>query len=138
MVHDGFYNDILTSFNVNEIKSVKVMANGTAIYGAKGANGVILIETKRNTSLATKIDATVSAGITLLPKSLPMMSGSQFKTYASDLLKTTGTNLSEFQFLTSDPNNYYYIINIITTRIGTMSSTVRLSRRIMALRVQGR
>ena len=108
MFHDGFYNDILTSFNVNEIKSVKVMANGTAIYGAKGANGVILIETKRNTSLATKIDATVSAGITLLPKSLPMMSGSQFKTYASDLLKTTGTNLSEFQFLTSDPNNYYY------------------------------
>lgn len=108
MIHDGFYNDILTSFNVNEIKSVKVMANGTAIYGAKGANGVILIETKRNTSLATKIDATVSAGITLLPKSLPMMSGSQFKTYASDLLKTTGTNLSEFQFLTSDPNNYYY------------------------------
>lgn len=77
MVHDGFYNDILTSFNVNEIKSVKVMANGTAIYGAKGANGVILIETKRNTSLATKIDATVSAGITLLPKSLPMMSGSR-------------------------------------------------------------
>lgn len=108
MVHDGFYNDILTSFNVNEIKSVKVMANGTAIYGAKGANGVILIETKRNTSLATKIDATVSAGITLLPKSLPVMSGSQFKTYASDLLKTTGTNLSGFQFLTSDPNNYYY------------------------------
>lgn len=108
MIHDGFYNDILTSFNVNEIKSVKVMANGTSIYGAKGANGVILIETKRNTSLATKIDATVSAGITLLPKSLPVMSGSQFKTYASDLLKTTGTNLSEFQFLTSDPNNYYY------------------------------
>lgn len=108
MIHDGFYNDILTSFNVNEIKSVKVMANGTAIYGAKGANGVILIETKRNTSLATKIDATVSAGITLLPKSLPVMSGSQFKTYASDLLKTTGTKLSEFQFLTSDPNNYYY------------------------------
>ena len=108
MIHDGFYNDILTSFNVNEIKSVKVMANGTSIYGAKGANGVILIETKRNTSLATKIDATVSAGITLLPKSLPVMSGSQFKTYASDLLKTTGTKLSEFQFLTSDPNNYYY------------------------------
>ncbi len=108
MIHDGFYNDILTSFNVNEIKSVKVMANGTALYGAKGANGVILIETKRNTSLATKIDATVSAGITLLPKSLSMMSGSQYKTYASDLLSSTGTNLSEFQFLSNDPSNYYY------------------------------
>lgn len=108
MIHDGFYNDILTSFNVNEIKSVKVMANGTALYGAKGANGVILIETKRNTSLATKIDATVSAGITLLPKSLSMMSGAQYKTYASDLLSSTGTNLSEFQFLSNDPSNYYY------------------------------
>ncbi len=108
MIHDGFYNDILTSFNVNEIKSVKVMANGTALYGAKGANGVILIETKRNTSLATKIDATVSAGITLLPKSLSMMSGSQYKTYASDLLSSTGTNLSEFQFLSNEPKNYYY------------------------------
>ncbi len=108
MIHQGFYNDILTSFNVNEIKSVKVMANGTAIYGAKGANGVILIETKRNTSLATKIDATVSAGITLLPKELPVMSGSQYKAYAADLLRSTGTNLDHFKFLTNDPNNYYY------------------------------
>ncbi len=108
MLHDGFYNDILTSFNVNEIKSVKVISNGTAIYGSKGANGVILIETKRNTSLATKIDATVSVGITLLPKSLPMMNGSQFKTYASDLLKSTGTSVTDFSFLTNDPNNYYY------------------------------
>ncbi|MCD8317494.1 MAG: SusC/RagA family TonB-linked outer membrane protein [Paraprevotella sp.] len=108
MIHDGFYNDFLTSFNVNEIKSVKVMANGTAIYGAKGANGVILIETKRNTSLATKIEATVSAGITLLPKSLPVMNTSQFKTYASDLLKSTGTTATEFKFLNTDPNYYWY------------------------------
>ena len=108
VIHDGFYNDILTSFNVNEIKSVEVMANGTALYGAKGANGVILIETKRNTSLATKIDATASVGITLLPKQIKMMNGQQFKTYASDLLKTTNTNATSFSFLTTDPSNYYY------------------------------
>ena len=108
VIHDGFYNDILTSFNVNEIKSVKVVSNGTALYGAKGANGVILIETKRNTSLATKIDATASAGITLLPKKIDMMSGSQYKTYASHLLQGTGTNITDFSFLTTDPKNYYY------------------------------
>ena len=108
VIHDGFYNDILTSFNVNEIKSVKVVSNGTALYGAKGANGVILIETKRNTSLATKIDATASAGITLLPKKIDMMSGSQYKTYASHLLQGTGTNITDFSFLTTDPNDYYY------------------------------
>ena len=108
MLHDGFYNDLLTSINVNEIKSVKVMANGTAIYGAKGANGVILIETQRNSSLATKIDASVSMGVTLLPKFQTMMSGSQYKTYASDLLGSTGTNATEFKFLNSDPGYYYY------------------------------
>lgn len=108
MLHDGFYNDILTSLNVNEIKSVKVMSNGTAIYGAKGANGVIIIETKRNTSLATKIDATVSLGVTLLPKSISMMNGSQYKTYAADLLQSTGTSTTDFTFLTNDPSDYYY------------------------------
>jgi len=108
MIHSGFYNDILTSINVNEIDKVEVMTNGTAIYGAKGANGVILITTKRNTSLATKIDATASVGITALPKFTPMLNGRQFKNYASDLLGTTGTASKEFQFLTSDPNDYYY------------------------------
>ena len=108
MIHQGFYNDILTSINVNEIDKVEVMTNGTAIYGAKGANGVILITTKRNTSLATKIDATASMGITTLPKFTPMLNGKQFKNYASDLLKSTGTSATEFQFLTADPSDYYY------------------------------
>ena len=108
MLHDGFYNDILTAINVNEIDKVTVLQNGTALYGAKGANGVILIQTRRNTSLATKIDATISFGLTTLPKSIPMMNASQYKTYASDLLSSTGTNLTSFNFLTTDPTNYYY------------------------------
>lgn len=108
MIHQGFYNDILSSFNINDIEKVEVMSNGTSIYGAKGANGVILIQTKRNKSLATKIDATISAGITLLPKSYSLLNGPQYKTYASDLLKTTGTLVSDFKFLNTDPNYYYY------------------------------
>lgn len=108
MIHDGFYNDMLTAINVNDIEKVEVMKNGTALYGAKGANGVILIQTKRNKSLATKIDATVSAGITLIPKSYSMFDGSQYKSYTSDLLKTTGTSVTDFKFLNPDPTYYYY------------------------------
>lgn len=108
MVHDGFYNDVLTALDVNDIDKVEVMSNGTAIYGAKGANGVILITTKRCTSLATKIDATVSAGITLLPKSYSVMDGSQFKNYASDMLMTTDTRVTDFRFLNTDKNYYWY------------------------------
>ncbi|MBP5769956.1 MAG: SusC/RagA family TonB-linked outer membrane protein [Bacteroidaceae bacterium] len=117
MIHSGFYNDVLSNFNVNDIESVEVMKNGTAIYGAKGANGVILIKTKRNRSLATRIDATASVGIELMPRTYNMLSGSQFKTYASSLLQSTGTMLQSFKFLDerpfnpADPYNYNYYYN---------------------------
>ena len=109
LIHSGFYNDILSNINVNDIASVEVMKNGTAIYGAKGANGVILIRTKRNTSMATRIAATANVGVELVPRHYSVMSGSQFKTYASDLLGTTGTKLQTFKFMRSDDPNYYWI-----------------------------
>ena len=109
MLHSGFYNDILANINVNDIKSVEVLKNGTALYGSKGANGVILINTKRNTSLATRIAATANVGVELMPRHYSVMDGSQFKSYASDLLSTTGTTLQTFKFLRSDDPNYYWI-----------------------------
>lgn len=108
MIHSGFYNDVLSNFNVNDIESVEVMKNGTALYGAKGANGVILIKTKRNTTQATRIAATASIGLQTLPRSYDMMSGAQFKSYASGLLQSTGTRLQEFKFLNANPNYYWY------------------------------
>ena len=108
MIHSGFYNDVLSNFNVNDIESVEVMKNGTAIYGARGANGVILIKTKRNRSLATRIDATASVGISLVPRHYDVMSGPQFKNYASSLLQSTGTLQQTYKFLNADPSYYWY------------------------------
>ena len=104
MIHTGYYNDVLTNINPNDVESVEVMSNGTALYGAKGANGVIFIKTKRNTSQATRIEATVNVGVELLPKMYDVMSGSQYKTYASGLLQSTGTLANTFKFL----NNEYW------------------------------
>lgn len=117
MIHSGFYNDVLSNFNVNDIESVEVMRNGTALYGAKGANGVILIHTKRCTSMATRIAASASVGIELIPRHYSMLSGREYKTYASGLLSTTGTKLQTFKFLDertynpNDPYNYNYWVN---------------------------
>lgn len=108
MLHDGFYNDILSNINPADIEKVTVMRNGTALYGAKGANGVILVETRRNKSMATRITASVSAGVTLLPKYYDMMDANQYRNYASELLRGTGTKNTEFKFLNEDPNYYYY------------------------------
>ncbi|MCF0198840.1 MAG: SusC/RagA family TonB-linked outer membrane protein [Bacteroidaceae bacterium] len=108
MIHTGYYNDILTNINPNDVAKVEVLSNGTSIYGSKGANGVILITTKRSASQATRIDATVSMGVELVPNQMSVMNGAQYKTYASGLLQSTGTNQSNFKFLNADPNYYWY------------------------------
>ncbi len=108
LLHDGLYNDILSNININDIEKVTVLRNGTALYGAKGANGVIQIQTRRSQSMATRITATASAGITLLPKFLDVMDADQYRNYASELLKGTGTKITQFKFLNEDPNYYYY------------------------------
>ncbi len=108
LLHDGFFNDILSSINPNDIEKVTVVRNGTALYGAKGANGVILVQTRRNKSMATRITANVSAGVVLEPKFLSMMNADQYRSYSSELLKTTNTTNRTFKFLNEDPTYYYY------------------------------
>ncbi len=108
VLHEGFYNDILSNISPTDIESVQVMRNGTALYGAKGANGVILINTRRNHSMATRITASISAGVTLEPRFFEVMNGSQYRSYASDLLETTNTTIKEFKFLNENPTYYYY------------------------------
>ena len=114
LLHDGFYNDILSNLNPADIEKVTVLRNGTALYGSKGANGVILIQTRRNKSMATRITANVSAGVTFEPKYISMMNADQYRGYASELLKSTNTRLISFKFLderqtldNGQPNYYY-------------------------------
>ena len=108
MLHTGYFNNLLQAINVDDIETVELLKNGTAIYGAKAANGVISIKTKRCTSMATRIDVNLSAGVELTPNTLDLMDASEYRSYASQLLKTSGTKLTEFKFLNTDPNYYYY------------------------------
>lgn len=109
-LHDGFFNNLLANISVEDIASVTVLRNGTAIYGAKGANGVVLIETKRSTSYNTKIDFSASTRYEQLPKLPDMMNASEYRTYVSEMLGTTGTKMTEFKFLREEPDYYYYNI----------------------------
>ena len=108
VLHQGFYNDILTNISPADIETVTVLRNGTALYGAKGANGVILIKTRRNHSMATRITASLSGGVVLEPKFIDVMDATQYKNYASDLLQSVNTTIRDFKFLNEDPNYYYY------------------------------
>ena len=108
MLHTGYFNNLLQSINLEDIESVEVLKNGTAIYGAKAANGVICIKTKRCHSMATRIDVNLSAGLELTPKGLDMMDAGNYRSYASEMLGSTDTKLSEFKFLNTNPKYMYY------------------------------
>lgn len=108
MLHDGYYNNILSNFNVNDIEKVTVLKNGTAIYGAKGANGVVLIQTKRNKSMATKIDVTINGRYELTPRMPKMMDAEDYRLYATELLGNQTADVTGLRFVNTDPNYYYY------------------------------
>ena len=109
-LHSGQFNNILASISPDDIEKVTVLKNATALYGARGANGVVLIDTKRGKSMATRIDANISAGVELIPQLPTMMNASQYRTYASELLGTIPyiKEYKNFYFLNDDPNGYYY------------------------------
>jgi len=112
-LHDGDYNNILLNINPDDIDKVTVLKNATALYGAKGSNGVILIETKRGHSMATRIDANVGVGVTLQPRLPSMMDAAQYRIYASEMLGSYPTinqytDPTTFKFLIDDPSKYYY------------------------------
>ena len=77
VVIDGFPSDklILNQLTVQEIESISLLkdASATAIYGSRGANGVLLVTTKRGTASPMKIKFGVQYGLqqaTRLPEFL--------------------------------------------------------------------
>lgn len=66
--------------NPNDIASIEVLkdASSTAIYGARGANGVILVTTKRGTSGGGKVTYDSDFSIGVVPKKLPVLNSREF------------------------------------------------------------
>lgn len=109
-LHQGHFNNLLSIVNPSDIEKVTVLKNGTALYGARGGNGVIVIETKRGHSMATRIDANISLGVTLIPTLPTMMDASQYRLYVTELMGTMSKDLTgiSFNFLNDDPTGYHY------------------------------
>ncbi len=75
-VVDGIILNVgIGDLNINDIENFEVLkdAAATAIYGSRGANGVILITTKRGKSGTTKIQADVNIGMSKLAQKYDLM-----------------------------------------------------------------
>ncbi len=66
--------------NPNDIASIEVLkdASATAIYGARGANGVILVTTKRGSKTGGTISYDVDFSVGVLPEKIPLLNSKEF------------------------------------------------------------
>ena len=73
--------DPLNFINPQDIESIDVLkdASATAIYGARGANGVILITTKRGRAGVSTLGFSTSVAVSKIARALPVLTADEFR-----------------------------------------------------------
>ena len=102
-----------TQIDPNEIASMNVLKDASAaVYGFKGVNGVIIIETKKGEMSRPKINYSYSIGLQSPVKNLEMMNAYEYAYYRNQALMNAGqskrfTDEEVEKYRTgSDPINY--------------------------------
>lgn len=85
-------NNGMATINPNDIESIEILkdASSAAIYGSRGANGVVLITTKRGKTGKTKVTYDGYAGVQSLAKKMDMMNGEEFATMSNIAAENAG------------------------------------------------
>jgi len=80
------------SLNPADIENIEVLkdADATAIYGSRGANGVILITTKKGKAGQTKVDVNAYSGEGKVARMMPMMNTQQYLAMRHEAFKNDG------------------------------------------------
>ena len=94
---DGIQYSNFQDINPNDIQSMEVLkdASSTAIYGSRGANGVIIITTKRGVAGKVRVGANAYYGISKLTGYLRPMNAQQFADLKRQVARTAGSWKSE-------------------------------------------
>jgi TonB-linked SusC/RagA family outer membrane protein len=84
-VVDGVLTDDISNINNSDIVNIDILkdASSTAIYGARGANGVVIITTKRGQTGQIKVDYTLNAGVRSASNLVQMANATEYANYVS-------------------------------------------------------
>jgi TonB-linked SusC/RagA family outer membrane protein len=109
------YADLL-SIAPSDIEDISILkdAAATAVWGAKAANGVLIIKTKRGKRGPPTVTFTFKGTTTQQPTGIPLLTGDQYSTFIpEEVMNVTGAPLNtftnkEFEY---DPLDLYYYKN---------------------------
>lgn len=89
---DGLFNDNISFLNPEDIESMEVLKDPSslAIFGVRGANGVIIITTKRAKEGQTLVNINTSFGWKKVVDQIDMVNASQFKELYTEQLANQG------------------------------------------------
>ncbi|QCX37599.1 TonB-dependent receptor [Aureibaculum algae] len=91
---DGIAAGSFSQLAPQDIQSLTVLKDGAAaIYGARAANGVILITTKRGTTGKPKISLSTSYNLSSFSATPTLMNSEQFAIYNNEIAERAGTAL---------------------------------------------
>ena len=98
LVIDGvpMVNMGLNSLNTNDIETIDVLkdASATAIYGARGANGVVIVTTKKGSSGDGVISVTTNHGVSTATSIPKLLDAAGFAALNNDMMTASGNGLN--------------------------------------------
>src|SRR6185437_1768881 len=112
---DGVQTQSINEINPGDIESFSILkdAAAAAIYGSSGANGVVLITTKRGKNQKTELNLQVYNGYSDLMKYMPVLNSTQYQDLMTDMGQsldwskyTANTNWQKELFRTANEQNY--------------------------------
>jgi len=119
-VVDGIpFNGGINAINPNDIESTTILkdAAATAIYGNRGANGVILISTKRGSAEKTRFTVDIKSGTNMdyLPRYSVIESPERFTEIAWESLRNRGQGLVDAGYSQFAPASSYATARLFST-----------------------
>ena len=96
-VVDGFplMDGNISDLNPSDIESMEILkdASSTAIYGSRGANGIVMITTKKGKSGTKNLSVNTSVGVQMPGRLANLISGEDFISFMNAGYKNQGSNI---------------------------------------------
>ena len=96
-VVDGIPMDGISDVNINNVESISVLkdASATAIYGSRGANGVIIVDTKKGHKDRSAVTYEATFGYEQISQQADLMNSEQFAEMVRESYRATGVDPSD-------------------------------------------